>query len=113
MTMKNYVILYFGEFCLLDGATVSKKRKTIFCKILGIYMNKVEAERKIGNFYNKNFKTIEENKGYIGLFSMNDEEKIIKVSPFNIKRPEKILENFYSKYGDIMTFRLTRMKIST
>ena len=45
--MKNYVVLSFGEY---------KKRQTIFCRTLGIRMSKVNAERKIGTFYNKNHK---------------------------------------------------------
>lgn len=111
--MKNYVVLYFGEYTIgIDLTDKKKKRRTIFCRTLGIRMNKINAERKIVTFYNKNHKSIEQCKGYIWLFGMDNDEKIIKISPFDVKQSSTSIEKkFYTKYEKIMTFHLTPMKM--
>lgn len=108
--MKNYAILYFGE-----DKTIGK---TIFCRTLGISIDKVKALGVIKSFYNKNFNTIENNQGYIGIFSLNDEEIVISISPpsssskiltgFTTQKLKLI--DFISKYEEIMNNHLNPMK---
>ena len=108
--MKNYAILYFGEH-----KTTSS---TIFCRTLGISIDKVKALGVIKSFYNKNFNKIETNQGYIGIFSLDDEEIVISISPpsFEAKitpgvTTQKLkLNDFISKYEDIMNNHLNPMK---
>ena len=108
--MKNYAILYFGEHKTIGNA--------IFCRTLGISIDKVKALGVIKSFYNKNFNKIETSQGYIGIFSLNDEEIVISISPPSSK--SKILAgdttkklkliDFISKYEEIMNNHLNPMK---
>ena len=108
--MKNYAILYFGEHKTIG--------KTIFCKTLGIYIDKVKALGVIKSFYNKNFNIIENSYGYIGIFSLNDEEIVISISPpsqelktlAGITTQKLKLNDFISKYEEIMNNHLNPMK---
>ena len=105
--MKNYAILYFGEHKNIG--------KTIFCKTLGISINKVKDLDVIKSYTNKNFNKIDENQGYIGIFSLNDEEIVISISPSSESKTflgatTGKLNDFKSKYEKIMNNHLNPMK---